>query len=125
MHIGQAEISAGITVGKTFVIESHKVKYRCLQIVDVDSLFNGRKSKLIRGPVNVASTNAPTSHPHTKAMVVVVASVYLALVGARYRKFNYRRTTKFSAPNNECVLKKAAHFQIFQQGRNRLVTLSA
>ena len=37
MHVGQAEVAAGVAVGETLVVEAQQVQDRGVQVVDVDA----------------------------------------------------------------------------------------
>ncbi len=47
MHIRQTIVAAAVAVGESFVVESQQLQNRCLQIVDVDSIFDRGQSKLV------------------------------------------------------------------------------
>ena len=42
VHVGQAEVAAGVAVGELFVVEAQQVQDRGVQVVDVDRVFDGR-----------------------------------------------------------------------------------
>ena len=41
MHVGQAEVAAGVAVGEAFVVEAHLVQQRRVKVVNVDSVLDG------------------------------------------------------------------------------------
>ena len=54
MHIGQAEIAAGVAVGELLVIEAQQVQDRGVQVVDVDRVFDGLEAEFVGRAVDVA-----------------------------------------------------------------------
>ena len=82
VDVGQAEVAAGVTVGQPRVVEAQAVQHRGVQVVDVDRLLDGAEAELVGRAVNVAAVDAAAGHPHREAVVIVVAAVHLALVGA-------------------------------------------
>ena len=40
MHVGQAEVAAGVAVGQLLVVEAQQVQDRRVQVVDVDRFFS-------------------------------------------------------------------------------------
>ena len=84
MDICQSEVPSSVSVGKPFVVVAHELQNGRLQVVHMDPVFNRRKPELVGSAVNVAPAYAATSHPHTKAVVVVIATIDLALISTRY-----------------------------------------
>ena len=41
MHVGQAEVAAGVAVGQLGVIEAQQVQHGGVQVVEVDFVFDG------------------------------------------------------------------------------------
>ena len=39
MHVGQAVVAAGVTIGESFVIEAHQVQDCGVEVVNVDRIF--------------------------------------------------------------------------------------
>lgn len=100
VYIGQSEIPSRVTVSKFLMIESHQVEDRRLQVMHMDAVFDRGKSEFIGSAVNVTSANTTPCHPHAEAIVVVVATVHFALVGARNGEFYNRCPSKFATPNH-------------------------
>ena len=73
LYIGQAKVAAAVTESKSFVIQSHQVQDRGVQIVDMDRVLDSPKSKVVRLSVGHASLHTPTCHPDGKTNVVVIA----------------------------------------------------
>ena len=83
MHIGQAEVAAGMAEGEFFVVEAQQVKNRGVEIVDVDFLFGGGKTEFIGSAMDVSSFHTAAGHPHCEAVIVVVAPVDFTGIGTR------------------------------------------
>ena len=45
VHVGEAEVSAGVAIGELLVIEAQEVKHRGVQVVDVDFLLDGLEAQ--------------------------------------------------------------------------------
>ena len=82
VHVGQAEVAAGVAVGELLVVEAQQVQDRGVQVVDVDRVLDGLEAELVGRAVDVAALDAAAGQPHGEAVVVVVAAVDLAGVGA-------------------------------------------
>ncbi len=104
--------------GEPFVIESHQVKHRGVQVVDVNLTFNAVVAEVVGLAVRDAALHSASGHPHGEAVVIVLAAgrftrtVVLLCV---------RSATKFSSPQNQRVVKQAARFQIGEETGDRLV----
>ena len=55
MHVGQAEVAAGVAVGEPGVVEAEQVQDRGVQVVDVDRLLDGLVAEFVGGAVDVAA----------------------------------------------------------------------
>jgi hypothetical protein len=45
VHVGEAEVAAGVVVGKAFVVEAEEVEDGGLEVVDVDFVFRDMEAK--------------------------------------------------------------------------------
>ncbi len=54
MHVGQAEVAAGVAVGEAFVVEAHLVQQCGVEVVDVDSVLDGSRAEVIGAAVGQA-----------------------------------------------------------------------
>ena len=45
MHVGEAEVAAGVAVGEAFVIEAEELQERGVQVVDVDLVLDGLEAE--------------------------------------------------------------------------------
>lgn len=58
MHIGQTVIAAGVAIGEVFVVESHQVQDRGVEVVNVDGVLADVDAVLIRFAVGDAGLHA-------------------------------------------------------------------
>ena len=98
-HIGQPEVTAGITVGEAFVIDAQQVQNRGVQIVDVDSIMDGAKTEVVRFAVRHATFDASAGHPCCEAEMIVITTVAV---------FGRRRAAKFAAPQHQRFIQQSA-----------------
>lgn len=47
MHVGETKVAAMESIGELFMIESKKVQYRGLEVVDMDLAFDDTKAEVI------------------------------------------------------------------------------
>ena len=78
-----------------------------MEVVDVDRVLDGLEAELVGGAVDVAALDAAAGQPHGEAVVVVVAAVHLAGVGAGRGQLDGRRAAELAAPDDERVLEHA------------------
>src|SRR4051794_9471307 len=83
VDVGQAEVAAGVAVGEGLVVEAEQVEDRGVEVVDVDGVGHGLVAEVVGGAVDVAPLDASPGEPHGETVVIVVAPVHLAGVGAR------------------------------------------
>ena len=124
MNVGQAEVAAGVAVGELLVVEAEQVQDRGVQVVDVDRVLDGLEAELVGRAVDVAALDAAAGQPHREAVVVVVAAVDLAGVGARVRQLDRRRAAELAAPDHQRVVEQAALLQVGEQRGDGLVALA-
>ena len=74
VYVGQAEVSTRVSIGQLLMVEAHEVQDRGVQIVNVDSVFDGGQSKLIGRAVAESAFDTAAGHPDGVAVVVVVAT---------------------------------------------------
>ena len=95
------------------MIESHLIENGRVQVVDVDTVLDGRAAEHVSGTVAVAGFHAATSHPDGEAVVIVVAAVFT--LGSWC-------AAELTAPDNERLIEEATGLEIFEQCGNPLVT---
>ena len=77
--------------------------------------------EVVGRPVNSAVLNAASGHPDGKAARMMIAAVVCRC------EFPLRinRSTKFTSPDNERVVKQSSLLQVFHQGSRGLVGVAA
>ena len=63
MHIGQAKITAGVTIRQLFMVEPHQVQNRRVKIVHVHGVGFDSISNVIRLAVDDAALDSATCQP--------------------------------------------------------------
>ena len=77
-NIGQTEIAALRAVGQFFVIDTKETKHGCVQIMDVDRIFDGIVTEFI-GPADcLTAFDSAARHPDGKPIRVMIATVGIA-----------------------------------------------
>lgn len=74
-HAGQTLLQALETVGKAFVVNAKAVQQSSVQIIHMTRLVNDVVTEVIRLPIDHATFNAATSHPHAKAARMMIATI--------------------------------------------------
>src|SRR5438105_3991815 len=103
LHIREPEISPGVAEGKFFMIETQEPEDGRVEIVDVDFVFGGLKTKFIGRAVDIAATYAAASQPHAKTVMIMVPAIDSAGIGTGFWQFNGWRSSKFTAPNHQSI----------------------
>ena len=88
------------------MIESHEVERGCVPGVDVHHAVDCFAASCIGAAVTESALHAAACHPDREALRVVIASVAILCVG---------RASKFTAPDDKCVVEHAALFEISEQ----------
>ena len=118
MHIGQARVAALEAVGQLFVIESHQMQNRRLQVMRRDFIFDNTETQFVGLAVVVTAFDTAASHPHRKAIREVIAAEDIA--GGR-ASFSERRAAKFTAADDQSVLEQSTLLQVFDECSDGLV----
>src|SRR5581483_8794248 len=98
MDVCKAKIPPAVPVGKLFVIDAHQMKYRGMQIMNVDLVLHRMPAKFIRGAIRHPSLDPTARQPHgeTKWMM-------LPTVGSLRRGC----PPELAAPHHQRVLQKS------------------
>ena len=82
VDIGQTEVTAGVAVGQSFVVETHEVQNRRVQVMNVHRVLDSLKTKFICRSVDDSPLHPSTSEdPREAGRVAVAAQLYLSVVG--------------------------------------------
>lgn len=98
MNIGEPKVAALAAESEAFVVNTKLVQDGRVKVVDMDLVLDRVIAKLIGGSVCQTRLHSTTSHPHRKAMRMVVPSP-----GFTHYLGN-RSSTKFAAPDDERVV---------------------
>ena len=74
VDIGQTEVTAGVAVGQSFVVETHEVQNRRVQVMNVHRVLDSLKTKFIGRAVDDSPLHPATGEDHREAGRVVVAA---------------------------------------------------
>ena len=112
MDIGEAEVTAAVSVGEFLVIEAEKVEHRRVEVVNVDLVFDGLKSEVVGRAVNVPGFDSAARHPGGEAVVVVIAAVQFAGIGSFLWHLDDWSASKFAAPENKRFIEHTSLLEI-------------
>jgi len=107
VDIGEAVVAALETVRELGVVQTEEVHGGGVEVVDVNGVTNDVVTEIIGFSVNVTAANSGAGHEDAEAARVVIASV----VVTGERALGVDGATELAAPDDECVLEKAAFFE--------------
>jgi hypothetical protein len=55
------------------MVDTHQVQKRCMQIMDMHLVLNGRKSEFIGSTISHPASHTTTSKPNRETMIIVVS----------------------------------------------------
>ena len=73
VHVGEAEVAAGVVVGEAFVVEAEEVEDGGLEVVDVDLVLGDVEAEVVGFAVG-AGLGAAAGHEGGEGLRVVVAA---------------------------------------------------
>ena len=103
IHIGEPEIASAVEVGEGFVIDSHEMKQRRVEVVDVDFVFDCVVTEIVGRSVMVAGFDSGAGEPVREAVRIVISSVLMA-AGDPVKEFESGGAAKFAAANDKGVI---------------------
>src|SRR5262249_24183197 len=121
MNVGEPIIPALEAIGEFLVVQAHEMKNGRLEIVNVDTVFDGVIAEVIRCSVSNAGLDAAAGHPNGEGVLVMVPAKPFRSVAL----FVHRRSAEFPSPNNKSAVQQTATLQISNQSGNRLIRLLA
>ena len=98
----KAEVAALKAVRQSRMVDPHQVEDRGVEVVDGDGILDHAVAQVVGGPVGDAPLDPAAGHPDGEAVVIVIAAVDLAGVGASRRELDDRCATEFPAPVLQC-----------------------
>src|SRR5437899_382161 len=120
MNVGEAKITAGVTVGQTLMVETKEVENRGVEIMDADRILHGLEPEVVGGAMDGPAADATTRHPDGETVVVMIAAERGLAVAI---ELDSRRAAEFPAPDHERVFEHPSLLQVRQQCGDRLVDL--
>ena len=109
MHVGEAEITAGVTIGQALVVDAEEVQDGGVDVMDIDGSFDRKVAEVVELTVAGAGTQTCAGHPDGEAPGMMVAARFVAAA------FGVGRAAKLSGEDDERVFQQAATFQVLQQ----------
>jgi len=95
VDVSQAKVTAAVAVSQAFVVQTHQVQNRGVQVVDVDFVLDDVEAELIGGSVCQSAFYAAAGQPHCEGVWVVVAASSLSGGGAaEFASPHYERFVK-------------------------------
>ena len=116
--IGESHVQALEAVVKLQVIEAELMQNGCVQVVDVDRIFNRCPANLVGLSVNLAAANAATRHPQAECIGMVVSPGVLFVAAP---VFGQGGPAEFAGADHQGLVQHPALFEVVDQSRDRLV----
>ena len=116
MHVGQAEVAAGVAEGQLFVIHAQQVQQGGVEVVDVHAVLRRLEAEVVGLAVAHAAARAAAGQEHAETVRVVVATVAVLA---------HRRAPELAAPHDQRVFEQAALLQVAEQGGDGAVNVLA
>ena len=117
MHIGQAKVTTGVSVGQLLVIEPQLVQDRRLVIMDRDRVLDRMVAGLVTLSVNCATFDASPGQPGRVHSRVVPSTIR---TGLRHEW----ASAEFRRADDKRVFQHASRLEVPQQPGNRAVDVS-
>src|SRR5262249_12611012 len=89
---------------------------RGVEVVDVNSVLGGGKSKLVGGAVDVTATGAAAGQPHREAVMVVIAT-------GKGRQLGHGGPAELASPDHQNLVQEPALLQVGEERGDGLVPL--
>ena len=122
MHVGQAEVATGVAKCELLVIKAQAMQHRGVQVMHTHWVFDGFEADVVGCSIGRAAFDAATCQPDTESPVIVISTgLWFTIAG----QFHRRSSSKFTAPQNQCVLEHSSLFQIGHEGRDRLINFAS
>ena len=103
VHISQAKVASAIPEGQFFVVDSHQMQQRRVEIVDVHFLLGGVPAEVVGGSVNESRADTSPSEAEGVAVRMMFAAVG-ALAGWG--------SAEFTAPNDQRIVEQSARLEV-------------
>src|SRR5437868_866960 len=123
IDIGQPEVAPGVAIRQLLMVEAEKAQDGGVQVVDVDLVLHRLEAELVGAAIDLTALDAAAGQPRREAVMIVVAAIDLAGVGARRGQFHRGGPAKLAATDDQRLVQHPALFQVLQQGADGLVAL--
>ena len=94
MDVGEGFLATLMEVGQVFVVDTHKVKDRRMDVVNMSLVDCRLEAELIRFAVTHSTLHSGAGHPHAEPVRVVVAARGVLA-------FAERHPAKLASPHNQ------------------------
>ena len=105
LHVGQAEVAAGVAVGQPRVVQAQQVEDRGVEVVDVDAVLGDVDAVLVGRAVDDPAFDAAAGQPGRERLVVVLAAVGPALLVVR-------GAAELGGPDDQRLVEHPARLQV-------------
>jgi len=99
------------------VVDPEQVQQSCVEVVDVDAIFNRMPAEVIRAADDLPRLDSTTRHPRAETEAVMITS----RIGADGGILGNSCPAKFGAPDHECLVEQSSLLEIANQGPDRLI----
>lgn len=77
MNVSEAEVSSLERVNQSFVVNSHQMQDRRIEVVDFHSIFDHVHTVIVGPAILDAAFDSATGHPDGKAVTMMVSTIVL------------------------------------------------
>src|SRR5215469_9862685 len=123
LHAGQLLFQALKPVVQLVMIESQQIEQGCVQVANLDRIFDDFVSHIVGLPMTDAGFYSATCQPDRESARIVIATHILHLLSATV--FSHRSAAEFSAPNYQRVFQQTTRFKVREQRRSGLIDFAA
>ena len=113
----EALIEPERAVGQFFVIQTKQVKKGCVEIVHMNRPVGDSVAQFIGPSMNVSRFHSASGHPDRESFLVVITANVAVLLACPIASLSHGRTTEFSAPDYESLVKQAPLLEVLDQSR--------
>ena len=114
VDIGETEVPATVEIGEGFVIDSHEMEQGGVIIVNIDLIFHGIKTKIVRRPVVVTGFDSSSGEPGRKTVRIVITTVLVASSHS-VKEFKGGCSAEFAPADHESIVEHSSHSEIMQK----------
>ena len=116
VDIGEAEVTPGVVIRQTFMVEAQQVKDGGLKVMDVN-LISGDVEAEVIGLAIGSGLSSAACHQSGESLRVMVATRFTPEGGIG---FDHGRASEFSSPDDEGFVEEPMAFEILNEGSSGL-----